>query len=54
MIKIISSKKLCLVGKANDVFREIRNLSKTYMTLEEVICDYQDKLQQLCPQLQEK
>lgn len=54
MIRIISSKNLCLVGKASDVFNEIAKLSKAYTTLEEVINDYQDKLQQLFPQLQEK
>lgn len=54
MIKIISSKNLCLVGKANDVFTELHRLSQIYNTLEEVILDYQGKQQQLYQQLQVK
>ncbi len=54
MVKIICTKKLCLTGKAKDVFREIHKMSLIHSTLEDAISHYQDKLQQLYQQPQEK
>ncbi|WP_202710887.1 hypothetical protein [Sporosalibacterium faouarense] len=49
MINIVSGKNICLVGKADDVFRRIKYLSLKYGTLKEAIDDLQLKQQRIYP-----
>lgn len=41
MIKLVTFKNICLIGRAEDVFNSIEKLAEKYNTIEEAIVDLQ-------------